>query len=126
MKRILSLIMVTLLVANAVNAQPAKRRTTSAAAATTVEQAPKLPKNPSFSLEFLISFCISSKNWLNANEENILVIHDDLTINDGNIFYLISTIITYNNNNNKNKNEIKEPMDIYINFPFDLILITGI
>ena len=41
MKRILSLIMVTLLVANAVNAQPAKRRTTSAAAATTVEQAPK-------------------------------------------------------------------------------------
>ena len=75
----------------------------------------KIPKNPSFSLEFLISFCISSKNWLNANEENILVIHDDLTINDGNIFYLISTIITYNNNNNKNKNEIKEPMDIYIN-----------
>ena len=73
----------------------------------------KLPKNPSFSLESLISFCISSKNWLNANEENILVIHDDLTINDGNIFYLISTIIAYNNN--KNKNEIKEPMDIYMN-----------
>ena len=76
----------------------------------------KLPNNPSFSLEFLISFCISSKNWLNANEENILVIHDDLTKNDGNIFYLISTIIAYNNNtNNKNKNEIKEPVDIYKN-----------
>ena len=72
--------------------------------------------NPSFSLESLISFCISSKNWLNANEENILVIHDDLTKNDGNIFYLISTIIAYNNNNNnKNKNEIKEPVDIYKN-----------
>ena len=76
----------------------------------------RLPNNPSFSLESLISFCISSKNWLNANEENILVIHDDLTKNDGNIFYLISTIIAYNNNNNiKNKNEIKEPVDIYKN-----------
>ena len=76
----------------------------------------KLPNNPSFSLEFLISFCISSKNWLNANNENILVIHDDLTKNDGNIFYLISTIIAYNNNTNiKNKNEIKEPVDIYKN-----------
>ena len=76
----------------------------------------KFPNNPSFSLESLISFCISSKNWLNANEENILVIHDDLTINDGNIFYLISTIITYNNNNNnKSKNEVEEPVDIYIN-----------
>ena len=76
----------------------------------------KLPNNPSFSLEFLISFCISSKNWLNVNNENILVIHDDLTKNDGNIFYLISTIIAYNNNtNNKNKNEIKEPVEIYKN-----------
>ena len=76
----------------------------------------KLPNNPSFSLESLISFCISSKNWLNANEENILVIHDDITKNDGNIFYLISTIISYNNNNNiKNKNEIKEAVDIYNN-----------
>ena len=76
----------------------------------------KLPNNPSFSLESLISFCISSKNWLNANEENILVIHDDLTKNDGNIFYLISTIIAYNNNNNnKNKNAIKDPIDIYKN-----------
>ena len=76
----------------------------------------RLPNNPSFSLESLISFCISSKNWLNANEENILVIHDDLTKNDGNIFYLISTIIAYNNNNNiKNKNEIKERVDIYTN-----------
>ena len=77
----------------------------------------KLPDNPSFTLESLISFCISSKNWLNANEDNILVIHDDLDKNEGNIFYLISTIIAYNNNNNsfKNKNEIKEPVDIYIN-----------
>ena len=77
----------------------------------------KLPNNPSFTLEFLISFCISSKNWLNANEDNILVIHDDITKNDGNIFYLISTIIAYNNNNknSKNKNQIKEPVDIYVN-----------
>ena len=74
----------------------------------------KLPNNPSFSLEFLISFCISSKNWLNAMENNILVIHDDLTKNDGNIFYLISTIIIYNNKS-KNKDEIKDPVDIYNN-----------
>ena len=73
----------------------------------------KLPNNPSFTLEFLISFCISSKNWLNAIEENILVIHDDLSKNDGNIFYLISTIIIYNNKNKKN--EIKDPVDIYKN-----------
>ena len=76
----------------------------------------KLPNNPSFSLESLLSFCISSKNWINVNDENILVIHDDLTKNDGNIFYLISTIIAYNNNtNDKNKNEIKEPVEIYRN-----------
>ena len=74
----------------------------------------KLPNNPSFTLEFLISFCISSKNWLNAVEENILVIHDDLSKNDGNIFYLISTIIIYNNKT-KNRNEIRDPVDIYKN-----------
>ena len=74
----------------------------------------KLPNNPSFSLEFLISFCISSKNWLNAMENNILVIHDDLTKNDGNIFYLISTIII-DNNKSKNKDESKDPVDIYNN-----------
>ena len=78
----------------------------------------KLPNNPSFSLEFLISFCISSKNWLNAMENNILVIHDDLTKNDGNIFYLISTIIIYNNKS-KNKDEIKDPVDIYNNLLFE-------
>ena len=72
------------------------------------------PNNPSFTLEFLISFCISSKNWLNAMDNNILVIHDDLTKNDGNIFYLISTIIIYNNKT-KNKNELKDPVDIYQN-----------
>ena len=74
----------------------------------------KLPNNPSFTLEFLISFCISSKNWLNALEKNILVIHDDLSKNDGNIFYLISTIIIYNNKN-KNKNELKDSVNIYKN-----------
>ena len=74
----------------------------------------KLPNNPSFTLEFLISFCISSKNWLNALENNILVIHDDLTKNEGNIFYLISTIIIYNNKT-KPKDEIKSPIDIYNN-----------
>ena len=32
------------------------------------------------------------------------------------LFYLISTIITYNNNNNsQNKNEIKDPVDVYKN-----------
>ena len=74
----------------------------------------KLPNNPSFTLEFLLSFCISSKNWLNAIEENILVIHDDLSKNDGNIFYLISTIIIYNNKT-KNRNELRDPVDIYKN-----------
>ena len=74
----------------------------------------KLPNNPSFTLEFLISFCISSKNWLNALEDNILVIHDDLSKNDGNIFYLISTIIIYNNKN-KDKIDLKDPVDIYKN-----------
>ena len=74
----------------------------------------KLPNNPSFTLEFLLSFCISSKNWLNAVEENILVIHDDLSKNDGNIFYLISTIIIYNNKT-KNRNELRDPVDIYKN-----------
>ena len=74
----------------------------------------KLPNNPSFTLEFLLSFCISSKNWLNAIEDNILVIHDDLSKNDGNIFYLISTIIIYNNKT-KNRNEIRDPVDIYKN-----------
>ena len=74
----------------------------------------KLPNNPSFTLEFLISFCISSKNWLNAMENNILVIHDDLTKNEGNIFYLISTIIIYNNKK-KTKEELKDPVDIYKN-----------
>ena len=74
----------------------------------------KLPNNPSFTLEFLISFCISSKNWLNALENNILVIHDDLTKNEGNIFYLISTIILYNNKT-QNKDDIKNPIDIYNN-----------
>ena len=52
MKRILSLITVTLLVASAVNAQPAKRRTTTTAAAATAEQSAKPAANDRASLMF--------------------------------------------------------------------------
>ena len=30
-----------------------------------------LPNNPSFTLEFLINFCISTENWINPDDSGI-------------------------------------------------------
>ena len=65
------------------------------------------PNNPSYSLEFLISFSISAKNWLISNKNNILILHDD--ISNGRIFCLLGCLLSYNSN----KNNLIEPMDAY-------------
>ena len=71
----------------------------------------KLPNNPSFTLEFLIEFCISAENWLNSGSSHILIIHDDPLINEGKIFYLLSSIISYHNT--KKMESLYEPVSIY-------------
>ena len=71
----------------------------------------KLPNNPSFTLEFLISFCISAENWLISENSHILIIHDDPLINEGKIFYLLSAIISYHNS--KKTDSLYEPVSIY-------------
>lgn len=38
----------------------------------------KTPSYPSYSLEFLLTFSISVKNWLSLDSYNILVVFDDL------------------------------------------------
>lgn len=38
----------------------------------------KAPTYPSYTLEFLLTFAISSKNWLSLDSYNILIVHDDL------------------------------------------------
>ncbi len=48
---------------------------------------------PSYSLEFLLTFSITCKNWLNSNKNNILILHD--TIESGKIFCLLSAILSY-------------------------------
>ena len=70
-----------------------------------------LPKNPSFSLEFLISFCISAENWINADINNILIIYDDIKINEGKIFYILSALISFHHT--KKNDSIYEPISIY-------------
>ena len=70
-----------------------------------------LPKNPSFSLEFIISFCISAENWLNADINNILIIYDDIKINEGKIFYLLSALISFHHT--KKNDSIYEPVSVY-------------
>ena len=70
-----------------------------------------LPKNPSFSLEFIISFCISAENWLNADINNILIIYDDIKINEGKIFYILSALISFHHT--KKNDSIYEPVSIY-------------
>ena len=72
----------------------------------------KLPNNPSYTLEFLINFCISAENFLSAKKENVLVLHDDITKNGRLIFYLTSVLITYSCNKN---NEFGEPVTIFNN-----------
>jgi hypothetical protein len=70
-----------------------------------------LPKNPSFTLEFIINFCISAENWINAEASNILIIYDDITINEGKIFYLLSALISFHHT--KKSDSIYEPLSIY-------------
>ena len=70
-----------------------------------------LPKNPSFTLEFLISFCISAQNWLNADMSNILIIYDDIQINERKIFYILSALISFHHS--KKNDSIYEPISIY-------------
>ena len=79
----------------------------------------KLPKNPSFTLEFLIEFCISAENWLSSENSNILIIHDDPKINEGKIFYLLSAIISYHNT--KKTDSLYEPISIYADLTTNLI-----
>ena len=38
----------------------------------------KAPQHPSYSLEFLLTFSISVKNWLSLDSYNILIVHDNL------------------------------------------------
>ena len=51
------------------------------------------PNYPSYTLEYLINFSISSKNYISLNEDNVLIIHDE--IKDGKIFCLLSSLISY-------------------------------
>ena len=71
----------------------------------------KLPNNPSFTLEFLIEFCVSAENWLSSENTHIIIIHDDPQINEGKIFYLLSAIISYHNT--KKTDSLYEPVSIY-------------
>ena len=70
-----------------------------------------LPNNPSFTLEFLINFCISAENWINADNTNILIIYDDITINEGKIYYILSALISFHHI--KKNDSIYEPISIY-------------
>lgn len=70
-----------------------------------------LSKNPSFTLEFLITFCISAENWINADKSNILIIYDDIAINEGKIFYILSALISFHHT--KKNDSIFEPVSIY-------------
>ena len=71
----------------------------------------QLPNNPSLTLEFLISFCISSENWLNSEISHKLIIYDDPLMNEGKIFYLLSAIISYHNT--RKNDSIYEPVAVY-------------
>ena len=71
----------------------------------------KLPNNPSFTLEFLIEFCVSAENWLSSDNSHILILQDDPEINEGKIFYLLSAIISYHNT--KKSDSLYEPVSIY-------------
>ena len=70
-----------------------------------------LPNNPSFTLEFLINFCISAENWINADNSNILIIYDDIIINEGKIYYILSALISFHHI--KKNDSIYEPISIY-------------
>lgn len=53
----------------------------------------KSPDYPSYTLNYLISFCISAQNWLNENQSNIIIIHNDL--NDGKVLCLLSALLSF-------------------------------
>ncbi len=38
----------------------------------------KPPTYPTYTLEFMLSFAITAKNWLSLDSYNILIVHDDL------------------------------------------------
>ena len=78
----------------------------------------KLPNSPSFTLEFLIEFCVSAENWLNSENTHIIIIHDDPQINEGKIFYLLSAIISYHNT--KKTDSLYEPVSIYADLTTNL------
>lgn len=37
----------------------------------------KTPDLPAYTLEFLLSFSVSARNWLSLDQYNVLIIHDD-------------------------------------------------
>lgn len=67
----------------------------------------KAPDYPSYTLEFLLTFAISAKNWLSLDSYNILIVHDDLK--NPKVLSLLCTVLSY-----LNKNSL-HPMDIYAN-----------
>lgn len=67
----------------------------------------KTPSYPSYTLEFLLSFAISAKNWLSNDSYNILIIHDELK--EPKVLSLLCSILSY-----FNKTAI-HPMDLYAN-----------
>lgn len=67
----------------------------------------KVPDYPSYTLEFLVTFSISAKNWLSLDSYNILIVHDDMS--NPKILTLLCSILSY-----LNKNRL-HPMDLYAN-----------
>lgn len=65
------------------------------------------PDTPSYTLEFILTFAISAKNWLSLDSYNILLIHDDLK--SPKVLALICTMLSYMNKS------LMHPMDIYAN-----------
>lgn len=70
----------------------------------------KAPDNPSYTLEFLMSFSIQAKKFLSSNPEHILIIHDDNQ--NGKIFSLLGCLLSYTV---KENNSPIPPMDAYFN-----------
>jgi hypothetical protein len=65
------------------------------------------PDSPSYTLEFLLTFAISAKNWLSLDSYNVLIVHDDLK--NAKVLSLLCTMLSY-----LNKNTL-HPMDLYAN-----------
>ena len=38
-----------------------------------------VPDFPAYTLEFLLSFSVSAKNWLSLDQFNVLIVHDDIS-----------------------------------------------